>query len=130
MSTGVIIAIIVVVVIALIAIALFSRARGTIRAKQRERELGRRRDSAAKVYREAASDKNQRADAAEERARMAELEAQRERTEAELHAQHAQVHEQGLADDELIREDERGKFETTGSTTGRGDAGTGDTRRD
>jgi biopolymer transport protein ExbB/TolQ len=129
MSTGVIIAIVVVVVIALVAIASFARMRGAVRRKQRERELGRRRDTAADVYRDAATDRNRHADAAEERARLAELEAQRERAEAELHAQHAQVHEQGLADDELIREDERDKFEGAGSRAGRSDARTSGTRR-
>ena len=128
MSTGVIIAIVVVVVIALVAIALFMRTRGVVRRKQRERELGRRRDAAAEIHNEAASQRNERAEAAQERARMAELEAQRERTEAEMHTRHAKAHEQGLADDELIREDERDKFAGTGSTTGRGDGRTRDDR--
>jgi hypothetical protein len=50
---------------------------------------------------------------AEQKARMAASEAQRERAEADMREQRAQMHEKGMADDELIGDDERDKFAGT-----------------
>jgi hypothetical protein len=41
---------------------------------------------------------------------MAEQEAQRERAEANLRHERASMHERGMADDELIADDERDRF--------------------
>jgi len=122
MSTGLIIAIVVVVVVVLAAGLLFSRARGRLRVKQHERELGRRREAAVDEHREAAETRSEHAEAAEHRARIAEAEAQRERAEAQLHSERAQVHEQGLADHELVREEERDDFAGTSAAAERGNA--------
>lgn len=111
MSTGVIIAIIVVVVLLLLLFAWFLSPGAKV--KRRERELGRRRDRAAETHREQAGIRSERATEAEKRAQLAAAEAQRERAQAELHAARANVHEHGLADHELVRDDERGRFAGT-----------------
>jgi FtsZ-interacting cell division protein ZipA len=117
MSTGLIIAII---IVAVLLIALFAfvlpRARRTARVKARERELGQRRERAAEEHRVEAAERNRQAELAEQKARMAESEAQRERAEADLREQRAQMHEQGMADHELIDDEERDKFAGTSAT--------------
>jgi FtsZ-interacting cell division protein ZipA len=114
MSTGLIIAI---VVIALILIALFAfilpRARRDAEVKKRERELEQRREHRAEEHRVEAAERRNQAEMAEQRARMAETEAQKERAEAEMREQRAQMHERGMADDELIDENERDRFAGT-----------------
>ena len=114
MSTGLIIAI---VVIALILLALFAfvlpRARKKSQVRARERELEQRRDRVANEHRAEADQRGHQASMAEQKAREAELEAKRERAEAELHQERAQRHERGMADDELIADDEREKFAET-----------------
>jgi hypothetical protein len=102
MSTGLIVAIVVVVVVLFVAGLILSRARAGIRAKRRERELGRRRDTAVQQHNTAAETRAERADAAEQRARIAQQEAQRERAESELHRERASMVEQGHADDQLM----------------------------
>jgi len=69
-------------------------------------------------HRAQADSRAQEAEMAEQRAREAELEAKRERAEAELHQQRAQRHERGMADDELIDDHERDRFEGTSATRG------------
>jgi FtsZ-interacting cell division protein ZipA len=106
MSTGLIVAIVVVVVVLFVAGLILSRARAGIRAKRRERELGRRRDTAVQQHNTAAETRAERADAAEQRARIAQQEAQRERAESELHRERASMVEQGHADDQLMADGE------------------------
>jgi FtsZ-interacting cell division protein ZipA len=114
MSTGVIIAI---VVIALILLALFAfvlpRARKGAEMKKREHELEKRREHRAEEHRVEAAERRNQAEMAEQRAKMAETEAQKERAEAEMREQRAQMHERGMADDELIDENERDRFAGT-----------------
>ena len=114
MSTGLIIAI---VVVAIVLIALFAfvlpRARRQAQLRARERELGQRRERAAGEAREEAEARRRDAEIAEQRARMAQSEAQRERAEADLREQRAQMHEQGMADHELIDDEERDRFAGT-----------------
>jgi FtsZ-interacting cell division protein ZipA len=115
MSTGLIIAIIVVVVVLILAGLIMSRARAGIRAKRRERELGRRRETAVHQHNTAAEARAERADAAEQRARIAQQEAQRERAEAELHRERATMVEQGHADDRLMGDDEHRSADANGN---------------
>jgi FtsZ-interacting cell division protein ZipA len=114
MSTGLIIAII---IVALLLIALFAfvlpRARRQAQVRARERELGQRRERAAEEHREEAETRRRDAETAEQKAQMAQAEAQRERAEANLREQRADMHEKGMADDELIADDERDKFAGT-----------------
>jgi FtsZ-interacting cell division protein ZipA len=130
MSTGLIIAI---VIVAILLIALFAfvlpRARRKAQLRARERELGQRRERAAGEHREEAAERSRQAEMAEQKARMAEQEAKRERAEAELREQRAQMHERGMADDDLIADDEREKFAGTSAMRDQpapmGDDGTG-----
>jgi FtsZ-interacting cell division protein ZipA len=119
MSTGLIIAI---VVAAIVLIALFAfvlpRARRNAQVRARERELATRRERAAGEQRELADERRRGAETAEQKARIAEQEAKRERAEAELREQRAQMHEKGMADDELIDENERDRFAGTSAMRG------------
>jgi hypothetical protein len=114
MSTGLIVAI---VVIALILLVLFAvvlpRARRKAEVQARERELTRRRENRAEEHRTEAAERRSEAEMAEQRARMAQAEAERERAEAEIGEQRAQMHERGMADDELIDDNERDRFAGT-----------------
>jgi uncharacterized protein HemX len=111
MDTGVIIAI---VVVALLLIALFAFALPRMRGKKAERELAQRREHVAGQHREVAGEAEREAEVAEQRARMAQTEAERQRAEAQLHQQQAEMHERGMADETLVRDDERDKFEAGG----------------
>jgi hypothetical protein len=111
MSTGVIIAAVVAVVLILLLFAFVMSPRQKL--KRRERELGQRRERAVETHREQAGLRTERATEAEKRAQLAEAEAQRERAQAELHEARANVHEHGLADHELIGDDERDRFAGT-----------------
>ena len=107
MSTGAIIAIVVIVLVILALLAfVLPRIRERARALAQQRELGQRRDQAVAEHREGVSAHAQRAETAEQRARIAEQEAARERAEAQLHQERATLHEQGLADHELVRDEE------------------------
>lgn len=112
MSTGTIIIIAAIAVVAILAFALLLVLPGR-RAKRRNRELDRRRQRVAAQHNQEAERRSERANVAEQRARMAAAEAQHERAEAELHAARANIHERGLADHELIRQDERRRFAGT-----------------
>src|SRR3954465_3704981 len=114
MLTGFIIAI---VILAILLTALFAfvlpRARRKAQVRARERELGQRRERAADEHRTEADARRRDAEMAEQKAKMAQSQAQRERAEADLREQRAQMHEQGMADDELIGDDERDRFAGT-----------------
>jgi FtsZ-interacting cell division protein ZipA len=116
MSTGLIIAIVVVALI-LLALLVFvlPRARARSAERARERELERRRERAVSEHRTEAESRAVDAERAEQRARMAEQEARRERAESDLHAERAEAHERGMADDELLGDEERrgGRFDRT-----------------
>jgi hypothetical protein len=113
MSTALIVVIVVVVLILIALALLVPRAREAGRVRARERELGRRREEVAGEHRRAADERGQQAELAERRARMAEQEATRERAAAQLEQERAELHERGLADQELVSDDERDDFAGT-----------------
>ena len=124
MSTAVIIVIVVVVVILLIAaIVAVPRMRERQQIRGRERRLDERRDQVVTAHREEAAQRERQAEVAEQRARVAEQEAQRERAAAQAREEEAKLHERGLADDELISEDERDEFAGTSAVPDDRDAG-------
>ncbi len=120
MSTAVIIIIVVVVVVLILAAAALLSPQA--RVKRRERELEKRREGVVEGHRQEAGVRNERAQKAEQRAQLAEAEAQRERAEAQVQSTRAQVHEEGLADHELIDDNERKHFKGTSAVQGDPDA--------
>jgi hypothetical protein len=122
MTTGAIIAI---VVVALIVIALLAfmlpRMRAKAQVQKRERELQQRRERAAEEQRAEATARERQASEAEQRARIANKEAEAERAQAELHQERAGLHERGMADHELIDDNERDRFAGTSAMNGRND---------
>jgi FtsZ-interacting cell division protein ZipA len=114
MSTAVIIVIVAIVVILLIAMLVaLPRMRQRAQLRSREKRLDERRDQVVTAHREEAADRGRRAEVAEQRARVAEQEAQRERAAAQAREEQANLHERGLADHELISENERDDFAGT-----------------
>ena len=111
MSTGLIVLIVVIAIIVIAVLALLPRMRAKAAQKKTERELTSRRETAAEEHRQAATARESRAEEAEQRARLAEEEARRERAEANIGHERASMHERGLADHELIEEEERERFE-------------------
>lgn len=113
MSVGVII-VIAVVVVAVVALLLFlPRLRERARIRARERELGQRRGQVIEQHNQEAEARAGRAEEAEQRARIAHQEAERERAAAQLSQEKAGLHKAGLADHELIDEEERDRFAGT-----------------
>src|SRR5690349_11332146 len=114
MTTGAIIAIVVValIIIAVLAFVL-PRMRARARVQKQERELQNRRERVAGEHRAEADARERQAAEAEQRARLAEREAEAERAQANLHAERADLHEKGMADHELIGENERDRFAET-----------------
>jgi hypothetical protein len=140
MSTGAIIAI---VIVALIILALLAfvvpRMRARARVRARERELEQRRERVAGEHRAEAETREREAAQAEQKARIAQREAEAQRAQAQLHEERAGLHERGMADDELIDDDERDRFAGTSAMQpstddvdgdGRTDRGTLDDERD
>jgi flagellar biosynthesis/type III secretory pathway M-ring protein FliF/YscJ len=119
MSTGAIIAI---VVVALILLALFAfvlpRMRRQAQVKARERELGQRRERVAEQHRTQANEREREADMADRKAQLAQAEAEKQRAEAQMQQQRAQMHEQGMADHELVDDNERDRFAPVMNDTG------------
>ena len=106
--------IILAVIVALILIALLvlmPRMRAKAREKKAARELSQRRERVATEHREEAGTRSTRAEEAERKATIAQQNAAAERAEAERHEQEAQLHERGLADDQLIDDHERDRFQ-------------------
>ena len=118
MSTGLIIAIIVVAIIVIALVVMLPRMRRKAEMQKRERELGRRRETASMEHREVANERELEAEEAERRAAMAQKEAERQRADAGIHAERAEMHERGDADHELIEEDERDRFAGTSADRG------------
>ena len=116
MSTGLIIAIVVVALLLIGLLVLLPRMRATARHKQAERELHSRRSAVADEHRSEAQEREHRAEVAEQKARVAQQEAERERAEASLREERATMHERGMADDELIDDSERDRFEGVANT--------------
>jgi len=122
MTTGAIIAIVIaaLIIIALVAF-LVPRMRRQAQIKKRERELQNRRERVANEHRAEADSRERQASEAEQRARIAAKEAEAERAQAQLHQERAGMHEKGLADDELIGDNERDRFAGTSAMSGRED---------
>jgi hypothetical protein len=89
------------------------RAREGARVRARERELRQRREEVAREHRRATDERSQQAELADRHARMAEQEAARERAAAQLEQERAELHERGLADHELVADDEHERFAGT-----------------
>ena len=117
MSTGLIIAIIVVVLLLIGLLVLMPRMRAKANERKAQKELESRRERVATEHRETASTRTTEADRAEQEAEIAQQKARAQRAEAESHEQQAQLHERGLADDKLVEDHERERFEpVTGGT--------------
>ena len=116
MSTGLIIAIVVVAIILVVLLVLLPRMRATAQRKQAERELHSRRNAVAEEHRSAAGQRENRAEMAEQKARIAQQTAERERAEANLQNEQATKHERGMADHELIDDNERDRFAGVANT--------------
>jgi hypothetical protein len=130
MSTGLIIAIVVAAVVILgLLLFLMPRMRTKAREREAQRELHQRRERVADEHRTEATERERSAELAERKARMAQQEAERERAEANLRRERAEMHERGEADDELIEEHERDRFQGVAGTADRdGDGHTMDDR--
>ena len=118
MSTGLIIVIVAAAIILIALLVMLPRMRASARRKQAERELHSRRHAVAEEHRSAAAERENRAEVAEQQARMAEQAAQRERAEANLQSERATMHERGMADEELIDDSERDRFEDVANRPG------------
>jgi FtsZ-interacting cell division protein ZipA len=118
MSTVLIVVIVVVVVAVVVALLLtrLPQARERARVQKRERELNERREQVVDEHREEAASRDRQAEVAEQRARVAAQEAERQRAESQLAEEKARLHERGLADHELIDDDERERFAGTSAT--------------
>jgi hypothetical protein len=92
------------------------QARERARLRARERELEERREQAVDEHHEQAAGRARQAEIADQRARVAAQEAERERAEARVAEEKARLHERGLADDELIGDNERERFAGTSAT--------------
>jgi len=123
MSTVLIVVIVVVVVLVVGGLLLtrLPKARERARLQKRERELDERREQVVDEHREEASTRGRQAEVADQRARVAAQEAERERAESQLAEEKAKLHERGLADHELIDDDERQRFAGTSATEPLGD---------
>lgn len=110
MTTGAIIAIVVVAIILIALVLMIPRMRARAVEQKRRRELENRRSAEAERHRTEAGERERRAEMAEQKARMAQQTAERERADARLHEERATMHERGMADDELIADDEREEF--------------------
>jgi len=126
MDTWLIILIVVVVLILIALLVLMPRMRAKAQEKKAERELGQRRERVATEHREEAGTRATRAEQAEREAAIAQQNAAAERAEADKLEQEAQLHERGLADDKLIDEHERDRFQ--GVAGSGADDGTRETR--
>jgi FtsZ-interacting cell division protein ZipA len=119
MSTGAIIAIVVIVLILLALIAfVLPRMRRQAQVKARERELGQRRERVAEQHRTQATEREREADMAERKAQLSQAEADKQRAEAQMQQQRAEMHERGMADHELVDENERERFAPAMNDTG------------
>lgn len=132
MTTGAIIAIVIaaLIIIAIVAF-LMPRMRRKAEIEKRERELQQRRERVANEHRAEADERERHASQAEQRARIAQKEAEAERAQAQLHQERAGMHEKGMADDELIDDNERDRFAgTSAMSTGTDRDGDGRDDRD
>lgn len=118
MSTVLIVVIVVVVVLVIALLLVLPRLRARARVRGRGRELDQRRERVVEEHHQEAAGRERSAEIAEQRARVAEQEAQRDRAEARVEQEKARLHEKGLADHELIGQDERQEFAGTSAVDG------------
>ena len=110
MSTGLIVALVVLALLLVAFLVVLPRMRASAKRKKAERELQSRREQVAGEHRDRASERDRQAEMAEQKARIAQQQAEKERAEAQLQNERASMHERGMADDELIADDERERF--------------------
>ena len=116
MSTGLIIAIVVVVLILIALLVMLPRMRAKAEERKAAKELESRRDRVATENREVASTRASEAEKAEQQAVVAQQNAKAQRAEAERLESEAQLHERGLADEKLIDDHERDRFDGVAGT--------------
>ena len=116
MSTGLIIAIVVIVLILIALLVLLPRMRAQAQERKAKKELEGRRERVATENREAASTRASEAEKAEQQAVVAQQQAKAQRADAERLEAEAQMHERGLADDKLIEDHERDRFDGVAGT--------------
>jgi hypothetical protein len=110
-STALIVAIVIAALIIIALLFLLPRMRQAADRKKAERELHSRRETVASEHRQVADQRETRAEESERKARIAQQEAERERAEANMQRERADMHERGMADDELIEDHERDRFQ-------------------
>jgi type IV secretory pathway VirB10-like protein len=115
-STGLIVAIVVVALIVIALLFLLPRLRAKKAEREHQKMVERRRTEAVEHHRSEADHRHEQAERRAAQAELAEQEAQRARAEAEIHAKRAELHERGMADDELLDDDDgrrgdQGRFE-------------------
>jgi FtsZ-interacting cell division protein ZipA len=98
-TTTLIVLAIIAAVVLVALLVLLPRMRAKQRERQMEREIATRRSQAADRHRGVAQRRETEAERLEREARAARL-------EADAHAERAQVHERGLADDQLVDDQE------------------------
>ena len=111
MSTELIIGIVIVVLVLVALLVLLPRMRAKAGERKATKELESRRERVATENREEAGARSSSAEASEREAAIAHQKAKSQRAEAEGLEQTAQLHERGLADDTLIDDNERDRFE-------------------
>ena len=116
MSTGLIIANAIVVLIHIALLVLLPRMRAKAQERKAANELESRRERVATEHREEASTRASAAERAEQEAAIAQKNAEVERAQAERHEAEAQLHDRGMADDKLIDDHERDRFDGVAST--------------
>lgn len=99
MDTGLIIAIAVAALVLIALLVMLPRMRGAAKQKQAEREIATRRDHAVDTHRREAEERQVEADRLEHEARA-------RRAEAEAHGERASLHQRGLADEQLVGDNE------------------------
>ena len=122
MSTGLIIAIIVVAIIIIALLVMLPRMRAAADRKKAERELHSRREAVAGEHRQAAVERESAPSRPSRRRAWPQQAAERERAEANLQHERASMHERGMADHELIDDDERDRFADVAGGDNRADA--------
>jgi type II secretory pathway pseudopilin PulG len=119
MSTELIIGIAIVVLVLVALLVLLQRMRAKAEERKATKELESRRERVATEHREEAGARSTSAEESERKAAIAHQNAKTERAQAERLEQEAQLHERGLADDKLIDDHERDRFEgVTGTAHG------------
>jgi hypothetical protein len=116
MFTELIIGVALVVLVLVALLVLLPRMRAKAEEGKATKELESRRERVAGEHRQEAGARSASAEESERKAAIAHQTAKSERAEAERLEQEAQLHERGLADDKLIDDHERDRFEGVAGT--------------